>query len=68
MCRRAWNKMSGLWKAPMPDYSFSGWEAKGMPHLSLAYICSGILGAGAIGLAAWLIGKLLAKKSGPPRP
>jgi hypothetical protein len=51
-----------LWKAPMPDYSFKGWEDKGLPHLSFAYIIAGVLGAAVIALLAWLIGRLLAKK------
>ncbi len=53
-----------LWKAPMPDYSFRGWEDKGMPHLSLAYIIAGVAGAGLIALVAWLIGRFLGKKGG----
>jgi cobalt/nickel transport system permease protein/cobalt/nickel transport protein len=55
-------KMGELWKAPMPDYSFKGWEDKGLPHLSFAYIIAGVLGAAVIALLAWLIGRLLAKK------
>jgi cobalt/nickel transport system permease protein/cobalt/nickel transport protein len=61
-------KMGELWKAPMPDYSFAGWQDKGMPRLSLAYIFAGLLGAGLIALLAWLIGKLLAKEDDRPAP
>ena len=57
-------KLAGLWSAPMPDYSFSGAEEKGLVHLSLAYIVSGIAGILAIILVIYLIGKLLAKKEG----
>jgi hypothetical protein len=55
-------KLSGLWKAPFPDYSFKGWEEKGLAWLSLAYICSALLGIAIIALAVMLIGKILAKK------
>jgi hypothetical protein len=55
-------KMGPLWKAPVPDYAFKGWEGKGLPHLSFAYVIAGVLGAGVIALLAWLIGRLLAQK------
>ena len=55
-------KLSGLWNAPMPDYAFKGWEDKGLPHLSFAYIMSAIVGIGIIVLVSMGIGKLLAKK------
>ncbi len=55
-------KLSELWKAPMPDYSFAGWENKNMEHLSFAYICSAILGIIVIVGISFIIGKLLVKK------
>ena len=55
-------KLSGLWNAPMPDYAFKGWEDKGLPHLSFAYIMSAIVGIGIIVLVSMGIGKLLVKK------
>lgn len=55
-------KLSGLWNAPMPDYSFKGWEDKGMTHLSFAYIISALLGVAIIGGVVFLIGKLLSTK------
>jgi len=55
-------KLSNLWKAPMPDYAFKGWEEKGLPHLSFAYIMSAVIGIGIIVLVIMVIGKLLAKK------
>ena len=55
-------KLSGLWKAPMRDYAFNGWENKGIGHLSFAYICSAVLGIIIIAAIAFVIGKLLAKK------
>ena len=56
------DKLSGLWNAPMPDYSFKGWEEKGMTHLSFAYIISALLGVVVIAGVVMLIGKLLARK------
>ena len=55
-------RLGELWKAPMPDYAFKGWEEKGLTHLGFAYIVSAILGVALVVLAAWLIGKCLAKK------
>ncbi|MFA5393979.1 MAG: PDGLE domain-containing protein [Candidatus Ratteibacteria bacterium] len=55
-------KLSTLWNAPMPDYAFKGWEEKGLPHLSFAYIISAVLGIAIISVAAWFIGKVLTKK------
>ncbi len=55
-------KISGLWNAPIPDYVFKGWEEKGLPRLSLAYIISAITGIILVVLAVLLIGRLLAKK------
>jgi hypothetical protein len=55
-------KLSSLWSAPMPDYAFKGWEEKGLPQLSFAYIMSAIVGIGIVVLAVIIIGKLLAKK------
>ena len=55
-------KLSGLWNAPMPDYAFKGWEEKGLPHLSLAYIISAIIGICIIVAAVLFIGKILSKK------
>ena len=55
-------KLSSLWNAPIPDYAFKGWEEKGLPQLSVAYIISAILGIGITVLAVFFIGKMLAKK------
>jgi len=55
-------KLSDLWKAPMPDYAFKGWEEKGLTHLSFAYIVSAVLGVVVIFGIMWLVGRLLAKK------
>jgi len=55
-------KLSDLWKAPMPDYAFKGWEEKGLSHLSFAYIVSAILGITIITIVVLLLGKFLSKK------
>ena len=59
---RGLKKLSDLWNAPMPDYAFKGWEEKGLPYLSFAYIVSAIVGIGIITLVVWGIGKLLTSK------
>ncbi len=55
-------KLSSLWNAPMPDYAFKGWEEKGLPQLSLAYIMSALVGILIIVFAVLIIGRMLAKK------
>ena len=56
-------KLSSLWNAPMPDYAFKGWEGKGLPHLSFAYIISAVEGIIVTVIAVLFIGKMLAKRS-----
>ncbi len=55
-------KLASIWNAPIPDYAFKGWEEKGLPRLSFAYIISAIVGVGITILMVIGIGKLLAKK------
>ena len=55
-------KLSGLWKAPLPDYTFPGWEEKGLSQASFAYIISAIIGVVITILAVFLLGKFLARK------
>jgi cobalt/nickel transport protein len=55
-------KLGEIWKAPMPDYAFKGWEEKGLTHLSLAYIVSAVLGVALIAISTWLLGRFLTKK------
>ena len=55
-------EVADLWAAPMPDYSFKGWEDKGLSMQSVAYVASAGVGVGIIGLLAFLFGKLAAKK------
>ena len=55
----AWgeHKISNLWNAPLPDYSFKGWEDKGIVISSFAYIIAAIIGIAVIsGLVfAWQV-------------
>lgn len=53
-------KFGDFWKAPMPDYSFKGWEGKGLSNL--AYLISGIAGVVLTVIVVLLIGKMLSKK------
>jgi hypothetical protein len=55
-------KLAPLWKAPLPDYAFKGWEEKGLSHLSFAYIISAIVGMAVIVMVVLLIGRLLTRK------
>jgi len=60
----AWGEWgaSSLWSAPLPDYTFKGWEGKGLGHLSLAYCLSAGLGVVIVVLLIWFIAKMLIKK------
>lgn len=55
-------KLSSLWNAPLPDYAFKGWEEKGLPHLSFAYIISAVLGIVAVVIITLWIGRKLTKR------
>ena len=54
-------KLADLWKAPMPDYAFKGWEERGLAHLSFAYIVSAALGIIAIIIIMWLLGTMFTR-------
>ena len=57
-------KLSSLWSAPIPDYAFKGWEEKGLPRLSFAYIMSAAIGIIIVVVIALIIGRILTKKGG----
>ncbi|MCX5700031.1 MAG: PDGLE domain-containing protein [Candidatus Omnitrophica bacterium] len=59
---RGLSKLSSLWNAPIPDYTFKGWGEKGLSHLSFAYIISAILGVIVVVAITLIIGKFLLKK------
>lgn len=60
---KGFQRFSELWKAPLPDYAFQGWEGKDLFHLGLAYIVSAVIGIAIIAGFAFLIGKGLAKEN-----
>jgi len=55
-------RLADLWKPAMPDYSFKGWEDKGLFHQSIAYIASAVVGIALIAGIAFILGKMLAGK------
>jgi hypothetical protein len=55
-------KLASLWSAPIPDYVFKGWEDKGLPRLSFAYIISAVVGIVATVILVIAIGRILIKK------
>lgn len=55
-------RLSGLWKAPIADYVFKGWENKSLANLSIAYILSALIGIVFVAGLTAAIGKLLAGK------
>ena len=54
-------KLAELWKAPLPDYSFQGWEEKGLAMNSFAYIIAAIVGIAIIAGIIMLLGKMVTK-------
>jgi cobalt/nickel transport protein len=56
------DRLATVWDAPLPDYSFKGWEEKGLPRLSLAYIVCGLAGAAATVVIAWAVGRGLTRR------
>jgi hypothetical protein len=59
---RGLEKLSALWRAPIPDYVFRGCEKKGLFFLSFAYIISAVIGIAVIFIAVSFIGRKLTKK------
>ena len=55
-------KLSGIWKAPLSEYVFKGWQGKGLVYLCIAYICSALVGIAVIVVISLLLGKTLARK------
>ena len=53
--------LSGLWNAPLPDYSFQGWAEKGLAMNSLAYMCTAVVGVTVVAVVAALLGKAVVK-------
>jgi cobalt/nickel transport protein len=55
-------KLADIWRAPMPDYAFKGWEEAGLAMLSLAYVISAAVGIGIIVAITMLLGKMVKQK------
>jgi hypothetical protein len=54
-------KLSELWKAPMPDYAFEGSGDKPLRVQSAAYILSAVIGIFAIVVIAYAAGKMFTR-------
>lgn len=59
---QGFQRLSELWKAPLPDYAFPGTEAQDLFSMSFAYVISAIIGIAIIAGVALLIGKMLVKE------
>lgn len=59
---------AGTFKAPLPDYAPPGQGRAPLHRRGIAYILSAFLGILACGGGAWLLGRWLAGRKGPPRP
>ncbi|MDD5669272.1 MAG: PDGLE domain-containing protein [Candidatus Omnitrophica bacterium] len=57
------NALSGVWKAPFPDYTFRGWEDKGWGHSCFSYVISAVVGIAVIVVFVFIFGKFLGKKN-----
>jgi len=55
-------KLSSLWSAPIPDYTFKGWEARPIINLCFAYILSAAIGVFVCIGIVLILGKFLSKK------
>lgn len=55
-------KLSELWKSPMPDYTVPG-QRQGIVHESLGYILTAILGIAVTAGLAYLLAKFLGRKN-----
>ena len=55
-------RVADVWRAPLPDYDFKGWEQIGLGMQSLAYIFSALVGVALIVSVILLLGKIATKK------
>ncbi len=55
-------KLDGLWKAPIPDYIFKGWEEKGLGERAAAYAASALGGIVVVALVTLITGWLLVRR------
>jgi cobalt/nickel transport protein len=59
---RGLSKISTLWSAPLPDYTFKGWETRPMISLCFTYILSAAIGVLICVGVVLVLGKFLSKK------
>ncbi|MHB0912924.1 MAG: PDGLE domain-containing protein [Armatimonadota bacterium] len=56
------SKLCEFWKAPMPDYAFSGQDSAPMHALNISYIIAGVVGVAIVAALTILVGKALARR------
>jgi cobalt/nickel transport protein len=59
---QGFERLSSIWRAPMADYVFRGWEGNSLGKLSIAYVVSAMLGIAITVAVMLLLGKLLTKR------
>ena len=57
-------RLSEMWKAPMPDYSLEAEGDQALEAKSAVYILSGIVGVFAVALMVYAAGKILIRGNG----
>ena len=60
---QGFERLSELWKAPMPDYEFKGSEDRPLRVKSAAYILSGVIGVFIVAIIVFVAGKLFTRGS-----
>ncbi len=55
-------KLSSLWRAPLPDYTLGGSEGNDLVRLSFSYILSAVIGIAATVIVTALIGRAVTGK------
>jgi cobalt/nickel transport protein len=55
-------KLSGIWKAPLPDYAPTGREGAGLATQSLNYLASAIIGVVIVVAVSLILGRILRRK------
>lgn len=55
-------RLADIWRAPLPDYSFRGWEGKGVGYQSCAYVISAVVGIAVVVAVSMALGKVLSEK------
>jgi len=54
-------RLSNLWKAPIPDYALPGQDEAPLAHRSLSYVLSAFVGVGLCGGGAYVLTRWLTK-------